>query len=121
VVLYPEALNQHAFAPMDFVRDLGFSLVVGAWMYAAAFSSLWFHGLIFTRRSLRTIHRAATAIGVGFAVIPITMLVPLVIPGNVGGVIEVGLMVLALLCAVVFAIKAIRRTQMETKIRQTSG
>jgi hypothetical protein len=105
VVLYPEALNQHPFGPIDFVKNLGFSILIGLWAYACAFSSFWFHGLIFKRRSFRTIHRSSIPIGVAVAVITQIEYLPRVLPENVGGVIKAGLMIVILLSAIVVAFR----------------
>jgi hypothetical protein len=120
VLFYPEALNQHPSGPMDIVRVLGFSILAGLWIYIAVLSSLCLHGLIFKRRTLRTIHRASAAMGVAFVLIPQTMYVPRLIPGNVGGGIEVGLMILIFLTALGVAIRIFRRGDTDAKIRQTS-
>ena len=102
VVLYPEALNQHPFGPIDFVKNLGFSILIGLWAYACALSSFWFHALIFKRRSFRTIHRSSLPIGVAIAVITQIQDLPRVLPERVGGVI-VGLMIVIFLSALVVA------------------
>ena len=109
VLYFPEALNQHPFGTMDFVRNLAFSILIGIWMYLIALSTFWFHGLFFKRRSLRTLHRASTVIGLAFALILQTMYLPHILPENVGGVIEVGLMIAIFISALVIAFRILWR------------
>jgi len=111
VLLFPEALNQHPLGPMDFVRSLAFSILLGIWMYLGALSSFWFHGLLFKRRPLRTLHRASAVIGIAAGLIPQTMYLPLILPKNFGGALEVGLMVAISVSAMVITFRILRRNE----------
>ena len=107
----PQALNQHPIGPIDVIRSLAFSICVGCVMYLVALWTFWFHGLFSKRRSLRTSHRASTVIGLAFVLIPQTMYLQLILPGNVGGMIEVGLMIAIFVVALVVAFRVLGRDE----------
>jgi hypothetical protein len=102
----PSALNQNRpISTADILHYLAFMLLTGLVMYVGTLWCLWLFTRLFMRRSFRTLHEAATAVGVASALcLPTLYLAHAVVPERIWGVSEVTLIIVIAVaaCTVVF-------------------
>jgi cellulose synthase/poly-beta-1,6-N-acetylglucosamine synthase-like glycosyltransferase len=113
ILTLPPAIEHRANAT-DMMFYLGFVAAFGLVGYLGAFWTLWFHSRLFplfAPHSIKTLHRASTVFGVaGLLFMPTIALVAYIIPpGNIFGVIEIGLMIAFAVTPFVIANRILRK------------
>ena len=113
VLTLPPAI-EHRTTVFDVIHYLAFVVLFGLVAYLGAFWTLWFHSRffpLFAPHSIKTLHRASTVFGVAALLfLPTIALVAYIIPpGNIFGVIEIGLMIAFVVTAFVTANRVLRK------------
>jgi Na+/proline symporter len=118
LISFPEGLHQHDPATMaDVMHYIGFIVLSGLMVYIGVFCDLLILTRIFSRRSIKTLHKAATVIAAAFVFCwPAILLAHLALgDGNTFGVVEVGLMMSFAIAALVIAIRIVWKGDRQLK------
>lgn len=105
---------------IDVIRFLAFEVLNGFVMYLGSLCSLWSFTSLFARRSFRTLNRAAIVIGVTFALLGPAMWSAAIVPGNIGGGIEFGLMITIVTTGLVIAIRIVWKGEPPSEVRPSA-
>jgi hypothetical protein len=102
---FPEALHQHPVDASYIARSSVFSIAVGVVGYLMAFWAFLVGTFLFARRSMKTVHRAARAIGIAFLFLVPIGNIPRFISGDKAGVVEIVVVVGLLIWALAVALR----------------
>ncbi len=113
----PTAINQHPPGVSGVLRTLLFSVLLGLIAYVGAFWVMWIPVHFFWRRPYRALHKAAFVWGIACSLLLPAMYVVAISPGDTGGIIEVGLMILILVAGAVMSFLTLARSKREPRGR----